>query len=61
MLNAELLEPSVSAEMLNTIGSDKQYFCVRYIKKSISVSENNEEIENYAVQDHEILNTKEAT
>ena len=28
MLNIELSEPSVSAEMLNTIGSDTQYFCV---------------------------------
>ena len=32
-----------------------------FVHKKIIISENNEDIEDYAAQDHEVLNTMEAT
>ena len=32
-----------------------------FVHKKIKISENNEDIEDYAAQDHKMLNTKEAT
>ena len=36
-------------------------FSNSYVHKKIKISENNEDIEDYASQDHKMLNTMEAT
>ena len=47
--------------MIPKISPFKFVFQSSFVHKKIKISKNNEDIEDYATQDHEMLNTMEAT